>query len=104
MDIDIAAVMDTLRMMAVERQVAPPDARGKHFNRSFLRSVRRHGRVFELGMLAAYKMRSRDLFSDVDKAPKMLKKRKLSFFPHRSGSAAEVREVFRRAEEEEQKR
>jgi len=103
MGIDIAAVMDTLRMMAVERKVAIPDARGERFNRSFLHSVRRHGRVFELGMLTAYKIRSGDLFRDVDKAPLMFSKGKLSFRPSRS-SAGEVREVFRRAEEEEKKR
>ncbi len=104
MGIDIAAVMDTLRMMAVDRKVALPGARGEKFNRSFLASVRRHGRVFEMGMMTAYKLRSGDFFSDVDKVPKMLAKGKLALLPNRSGAAKEVREVFRRAEEEEQQR
>ena len=104
MGIDIARVMDTLRMMAVERKVAVPDARGKQFNDSFLRSVRRHGRVYELGMLTAYKIRCRDLFADMDKAPMMLAKKKLSLLPSRSGSSGEVRKVYKRAEEEEKKR
>jgi heterodisulfide reductase subunit C2 len=103
MGIDIAGVMDSLRMMAVERQTALPDARGEQFNRSFLQSVRHHGRVFELGMMVAYKLRSRKFFADADKAPQMLKKGKLSLLPKRSGSAGEVREVFRRAEQEEKK-
>jgi len=101
--IDIAAVMDTLRILAIERQVKVPDAHGKQFNRSFLGSVRRHGRVFELGMLAAYKLRTGDLLSDVGKVPQMIAKGKLSFLPKRSSSVAEVREVFRRAETEEKK-
>ena len=101
--IDIAAVLDALRMLAIERKTSLSDVRGKEFNRSFLGSVRRHGRVFEVGMLVAYKLRSGDLFSDVDKAPKMLAKGKLSLLPHRSPSAKEVRELFRRAEEEEGK-
>ncbi|MEE8451256.1 MAG: 4Fe-4S dicluster domain-containing protein [Thermoguttaceae bacterium] len=104
MEIDIAAVMDTLRMMAVERKVAVPDKHGKEFNRSFLGSVRRHGRVFEFGMLAMYKMRCLDLFSDVDKFPKMLAKGKISLLPHRSGAVKEVQQVFSRAEEEEKRR
>jgi heterodisulfide reductase subunit C2 len=104
MQIDIAAVMDTLRMMAVEAGVDLPNARGEQFNRSFLQSVRRHGRVYELGMMAAYKLRSRDLFSDAEKTGQMLAKGKLSLMPKRSGSAAEVAAVFRRAEEEEKKR
>ncbi len=104
MGIDIAAVMDTLRMMAVQRKAAVPDKHGKEFNRSFLGSVRRHGRVIELGMLAAYKLRCLDLFSDVDKFPKMLAKGKISLLPKRSGGTQEVRQVFKRAEEEEEKR
>ena len=98
--IDIAAVMDTLRMLAIERKVALPDGHGKQFNRSFLGSVRHHGRVFEVGMLAAYKLRCGDLFSDVDKVPQMLAKGKLSFFPRRS-SVKQVRELFRRAKKED---
>lgn len=101
MEIDIAGVMDALRMMAVDRKIALPDARGEQFNRSFLNSVRHHGRVFELGMMIAYKLRSRDLFADADKAPQMLAKGKLSLLPKRSGSAGEVREVFRRSEKED---
>ncbi len=104
MRIDIAAVMDALRVMAVERQADLPDACGEQFNRSFLRSVRRHGRVYELGMMTAYKLRSRDFLTDAEKTGSMMAKGKLSLLPKRSGSAAEVREVFRRAEEEEKKR
>ena len=104
MDIDIAGVMDTLRMMAVEHKAAIPDSRGEAWNRSFLNSVRRHGRVFEMGALMAYKLRSRDLFSDVDKGPKMLARKKLSFRPSKSGAAGEVKEIFRRAQEEEEQR
>ena len=54
-------------------------------------------------MMAVYKLRTGDLFSDVGKVPQMLAKGKLSLLPKRSGSAKQVREVFRRAEEEERK-
>lgn len=103
MGIDIAEVMDTLRILAVERKVRLGDTHGHHFNRAFLASVRRHGRVFEVGMMTAYKLRTRDLFSDVDKAPKMLKKGKLPLIPNRSASVRAVREVFRRAETDQEK-
>jgi heterodisulfide reductase subunit C len=104
MEIDIAGVMDALRMLAVERKVAVPDKRGQRFNSAFLGSVRRHGRVFELGMMTAYKLRSGDLFSDMDKVPKMFAKRKLSLMPHSSAASKDAREAFKRAEEEEKKR
>ena len=104
MGIDIAAVMDALRIMAIERQVALPDAHGKQFNRSFLGSVRRHGRVFEMGMMAAYKLRTGDLFSDVGQGPADAGQRKtLACCPSAAAAPGEVREVFRRAEEEEKK-
>ena len=96
-------MMDSLRIMAIDRQVTLSDAHGKQFNRSFLGSVRRHGRVFEMGMMAFYKLRTGDLLLDVDKVPQMLAKGKLSLLPKRSGSAREVRKVFRRAEEEEKR-
>jgi heterodisulfide reductase subunit C len=103
MGIDIAGVMDALRIMAVEQKAASAGARAEIFNRSFLGSVRRHGRVFELGMMAAYKLRSGDLMSDVGKFPAMLAKGKIGLLPKRSGAAAQVREVFRRAIEEEKR-
>jgi len=104
MGIDIAAVMDTLRMMAVERQASSADDRSRSFNKAFLTSVRWHGRVFEFGMMAIYKLFTRDLFSDMDQLPNMLRKRKLAFLPHFSASAKEVRKAFKRAQEEEKKR
>ena len=103
MAIDIAGVMDALRIMAIDRRTALPDAHGKQFDRSFLGSVRRHGRVYEMGMMAAYKLRTFDLLSDVDKVPQMLAQGKLSLLPNRSGGIKEVREIFRRAEEEDRK-
>ena len=95
--------MDTLRILAIDRQTDLPDAHGKQFNRSFLGSVRHHGRVYEMGMMAAYKLRTFDLFSDMDKVPQMLAQGKLALLPNRSGSAKQVREIFRRAEEEDRK-
>jgi heterodisulfide reductase subunit C len=96
--------MDALRIMAIERKVAIPDSRGAKFNRSFLRSVRRHGRLYELGMLMAYKLRSGDLLADVTKTPRMLAKRKISVLPASSGNTKAVQEVFRRAEQEDKDR
>lgn len=104
MDIDIAAVMDTLRMMAVERGAAIPNKRSVAFGQAFLSSVSRFGRVWELGAVINYKLRTLDLFSDIDKAVSLAAKGKLSPVPNRSGSVSEVREVFERSRKEEEKR
>jgi heterodisulfide reductase subunit C len=103
MAIDIAGVMDALRIMAIDRRTALPDSHGKQFHRSFLGSVRRHGRVYEIGMMTTYKLRTFDLFSDVDKVPQMLAQGKLALLPNRSGGIKQLRETFRRAEEEDRK-
>ena len=103
MAIDIAGVMDALRILAIEKRIDLPDARGKQFHRSFLGSVRRHGRVYEMGMMTAYKLRIGDLLSDVDKVPQLLAQGKLSLLPDRSGDIRQVRGIFRRAEEEDGK-
>jgi heterodisulfide reductase subunit C len=102
MEIDIAAVMDTLRMMAVERGLTY--AYGKQFNQAFLDSVRRHGRAFELETLLFYKLKSGTVFADMDKAPQMLAKGKLALLPKRSRSVGQVRQVFKTAAREEEKR
>jgi hypothetical protein len=54
--------------------------------------------------MAFYKMRSGDLFSDIDKAQQMWAKDKLSPFPKRSAGSARVREVFERSIREEAER
>lgn len=104
MDIDIAAVMDTLKMMALERGVKVPNKQSRAFGQAFLNSVSRFGRVFELGAVIDYKIRTRDLFTDIDKALSMVLRGKLSLLPKKSGRASEVREAFSRSEEEEKKR
>lgn len=102
--IDVAGVMDTLRMMAVERKTQLGTKRDAKFSRSFLGSVRRHGRAFELELLLTYKLKTLDFFSDIDKAPRMLARRKLKLLPSRSPSVREVRRIFRRATREEKSR
>ena len=102
MGIDVAAVMDALRMMAIDRKAAV-EPRGAKFNQSFLDSVRRWGRVYELGMLLGYKIRSGDLLADVGKFPRMVAKGKIAFLPKICRGAGRVQRVFKRAEEEEGK-
>jgi len=102
MEIDIAGVMDTLRILAVEKAAALGDKAGKAFRRSFLGSVRRHGRVYEVGMMMGFKLRTGRLLADADKAPKMLARGKLPLKPNRARNVKEVREVFDRAAKEDQ--
>ncbi len=94
--IDIAALMDFLRQRAVARGVAPAERRVAAFHRSFLRSVRRWGRTYEVGMLAAYKTRSGDLFGDLGLGWRMLRRGKLNLLPRGIADKGAVRALFAR--------
>ncbi len=97
--IDIAALMDFLRQRAVERGVAPAEKRVAAFHRSFLRSVRRWGRTYEVGMLAAYKSRSGDLFGDLGLGWRMLRRGKLHLLPRGIADKGALRALFARRRE-----
>jgi len=93
-DIDIAKVMDWLRQSALREGVSPAEKEVPLFHSSFLDSIRLHGRVHELGMMARYKMKSGKIFSDLKLGWKMFKKGKLRLFPSRVHKKKEIAELF----------
>ncbi len=95
-DIDIAGVMDVLREWALRNGVPAAERRVALFHRTFLKSVRRGGRTYELGMLGAYKMKSGDLFSDIGLGLRMLWKGKLRFIRRGIRDRDEVKKIFKR--------
>jgi heterodisulfide reductase subunit C len=97
-DIDIAHVMDTLRQLSRQRGIPASEPGVVKFHDAFLDSVRRHGRVFELGMVGRYKLATMDLFSDTKMAWEMLKRGKLSFLPAGIKGKREVRAMFEKKE------
>jgi len=97
-DIDIAGVMDALRVIALRRGVRPADKNIDVFHRSFLGSVRCLGRSYELGLLAAYKLGTLRLTEDVPLGLKMLAKGKLALLPGPARGRGEVQAIFREAD------
>jgi hypothetical protein len=71
------------------------------FHEAVLKSIRRHGRLFELGMVARYKLSTRDFFSDARIGWEMFKRGKLRFLPAGVKARAEIREMF--AKEDQRK-
>ena len=67
------------------------------FHRAFLASIAQHGRLFELGMLASYKLRSGALFEDLGLAPAMYMKGKLGLVPHSVHDTKAIARIFERA-------
>ena len=95
--VDIPAMNDVLRALSLDEGVAVAGTAVPVFNEVFLDSVRTRGRVHELSLMAVFKLRSRRLFADVDKAPAMLAKGKLPLFGSRVGGKSQRKELFRRA-------
>ena len=100
-EIDIALVMDTVRQMARLKGKKLPVKDPALFQDVFLASVENHGRLYEPGMIASYKMRSFHLFQDVTLAPKMMVKGKLPLLPHNTKNREKLREIFQKAKQYE---
>jgi heterodisulfide reductase subunit C len=95
--VDIPAMNDVLRALSLDEGMAVAGTVVPVFNEVFLKSVRKRGRVHELSLMAAFKLRSRRLFADVDKAPAMLAKGKLPLLGSRVGGRKVREALFRRA-------
>lgn len=93
MGVKTPEVIDELRTIAV-REGKAADSRVPAFNEAFLSSVERYGRVYEPGMLAAYKIKSKDFFGDIMKGPVMVAKGKLRLLPPRGGDKTAVKQIF----------
>lgn len=91
--IRLAPMFDTLRYMALEGGYRP-DPAVYALHRSFLDSIRLWGRVHELSMLMEYKLRARDLFSDLMMGLGLILKGKISFLPERVRSLHQVRRLY----------
>jgi len=89
-----AEVIDALREIGHREGVAvKPKAIGA-FHKTFLDQVRTNGRLYEMGLLMGFKLRSGALMADVDSGPGMLSRGKMPLRPHRIQGVAEIRRIF----------
>jgi heterodisulfide reductase subunit C2 len=98
---DPAMLMDALREIALEDHPDDVPRRLAAFHRSFLDQIRAHGRVFELGLMIAYKLRTGALFDDATTVPGLLRRGKLPMTPRHIDGIDEIRRIFNRCEAEE---
>ena len=80
--LDVTAIMEFLTRYARERGVEPPVQAVDIFNQAFMREVRLWRRAYELGLLAELKLRTGNLFEDLDLGFRMIQKGKLGLLPH----------------------
>ncbi len=94
-EIDVARVMDVLRIMA-RREGMVSEEGVRAFYDSFLDSVKSHGRLYEVGVILKYNLQTKRLFTDAALGPKLLKKGKLHFLPENIKGVDAVKGIFER--------
>ena len=92
--IDIALVMNTLRKLTLEGGYAPAEKRMPLFNRIFLDSIHKYGRVYELGMVSRFNLASGQPFKDALLGAAMMAKRKIALLPHRIRRLDDIKSIF----------
>jgi heterodisulfide reductase subunit C len=100
---DPAAIIDALREIIVKEHPGFIPRRIAAFHTAFLDQIRSHGRVFEFGLVASYKLRSGALFADVDSVPGMMARGKLALTPKRIKGLRELRRIFDKCSSERQR-
>lgn len=94
MEIDIAAIMATLRRLAMEEGVQVKEANVLDFHREVLHSIEQYGRTHKLGIMLRYKARVHQWFADLDVGLKMFAKRKLDLRASRVRHIEEISRLF----------
>lgn len=102
-EVDLPKIMEFLREEALRRNMVNPKAKDiLAFHESFLDSVRSGGRLFEVGLISKYKMKTFHLFQDVLAAPKLFFRGKLHLFPHAIEGKEQVARIFERTIEKKE--
>ncbi len=79
--IDVTGVMDTLRIEAKRRNVKPGIPEIARFNELFMANIKRFGRVYEVGLMAAFNLFLRKPLRDFRLGLRMLQRGKLGLLP-----------------------
>jgi len=104
MGIDIASIMDALRILAVENNVHDKKGYVSFFNKAFLKTVKIFGRTYDVAFLTAYKISSISIkkdkdgkfsfLQDMDKLLDIYKKRKIALLPSFNADRGLVKQIF----------
>ena len=97
-DIDLAKVMDVLRVMATRAGIKPKLPEAAAFYRAGLANIRFFGRMYELGFIGMLKLATGQFRKDIGLGIEMLKKGKLKLLPSFQGASA-TRRIFAKVKE-----
>lgn len=99
LDIDIARIMEALRIIALQEHKTAAVRDIKVFHDVFMQQVKRWGRVYELGLAGLYNLNSGKPIANLSLLPGMVKRGKLKFLPNRIKSSSEVKKIFDRVQQ-----
>jgi heterodisulfide reductase subunit C2 len=91
---DPARVMDALREIAIARAPVSIPRPFRAFHNAFLEQVEATGRMFELGVVMRYKLKTGELLRDAATTPALLARGKLKLTPPRITGIDDVRRIF----------
>jgi heterodisulfide reductase subunit C len=94
--VSIAALNDALRQLSRRQGKTADGNTVAIFNDTFLKIVKRKGRMHEVGLMARYKLRTRRFFEDMGKGPMMFRKGKLTLFSKSMAGKAQRKALFDR--------
>jgi heterodisulfide reductase subunit C len=98
-EVDLPRIMEHLRQESLRRGLVHPKAKDLlAFHESFLASIKSNGRLHEVGLIAAYKLKTWHLLQDVLVAPKLFLRGKLKLLPHGIEGKGDLARIFARCE------
>jgi heterodisulfide reductase subunit C len=92
--IDVAAVMDALRQLAIRDGIEAQEPDILRFHKYIYGSIQRHGRLNKLEAMVQFKVGSGRLFSDLQSGMKMLARGKLEIIPQHVADSDELGRIF----------
>jgi heterodisulfide reductase subunit C2 len=94
-EVKISGIMDFLRQESLRQNKVNPKARDiLKFHEAFLEDVNRTGKMNEMYMTIGYKLKTFNLLQDMENAPSMFLKGKLSLIPHKIRNTKEIKRLF----------
>lgn len=92
--INLARVMDALRVEAVQSAIPAAESDAVKFHKLFLFVVQTLGRTHEASLLLAYKLWTMHLLADMDSGVQLILKGKVPLLPKRINGQKNVRHIF----------
>ena len=93
-NVDLSKINDALRIMARREGILGGTKDELAFHQIFMDSIAKHGRVYELGLVLALKLKTGNYFQDAELGLPMFLKGKLALLPPKMQGSKEVKQII----------